>query len=281
MLVKHAVTMLTDLIMSLENKIAYFTYNLETTDLKKNKNAEVCQIGVLSTNGQKFCRYILPKSNFKSKASEINGFTISTIEGERALLLKGRRVETISQDKAFKEFFGFLRDNSPKNDTIVLVAYHSVHDETFLERICNEFSIPLKVEGRKLRFADACTRVIKLRDSGEWPLGKNISRKDVHQFLHGTTVLNAAGSHDAMVDVQLLMEIIRHDRYPNAKNVVAMTEPDIKQEMNVLQELEESQMPSTIKSPVGQKRKQMQSSILDPENMKRSSPEEEKKPRLF
>ena len=143
--------------MSLENKIAYFTYNLETTDLKKNKNAEVCQIGVLSTNGKNFCRYILPKNDFVSKASDINGFTISTIEGERALLLKGRRVEKVSQDKALKEFFGFLRENTPVNATIVLIAYHSKHDETFLERICNELSIPLKVEGRKLRFADACT----------------------------------------------------------------------------------------------------------------------------
>ena len=90
--------------------------------------------------------------------------------------------------------------------------------------------------------------MIDLRDSREWPLGTKISRKDVHQFLHGTTPLNAAGSHDAMVDVQLLMEIIQHDRYPldkllrlsNAKDV-AMTEQDIQQEMNVLQELEESQ----------------------------------------
>ena len=265
--------------MSLRNKPTYFTYNLETTDLKKNESAEVCQIGVLGTNNKKNCWYILPEADFTPNAAKVNGFNISEVNEERILMLRENPVKTISLDEALKEFFHFLKVNSPEGSTVVLIAYYSIHDETFLQRICRQCDIPLEVEGRNLKFADACQPVKELRDKGdpEWQLGRKISRKDVHRHLHGDTPLNAEGSHDAMVDVQLLMEIIQHRNYPlvkllrstNAKNAVAVTEPTIEQGIDVPQELTKSQLFSTTKSPAGQKR---QSSVSDAENTKQLCP---------
>lgn len=289
--------------MSSRDQSIYFTYNLETTDLRNQVSAEVCQIAVRSQDGNIFCEYVLPcTAEFTDKAKKANGFEISNLNGKRRLLQKKIPVETVSLDKALEGFLHFLKENSPDGATINLIAYYSIHDETFLERISSQCNIPLEVEGRILRFLDAIKPVKRLRNKGEWLFETDISRKNVHRFLHGNAPLNAEGSHDALADVKMLMDIIEHEKYPldelldvgqkctsgPANFLVYEEKPiavDRKKAMTIPQEKQDESNPekpvsftpegTEIRSMV-QKRKQLQGTPL----MDEKNPKEGKKPRL-
>lgn len=188
------------------------TYNLETTDSKENKNADVCQIGALSSNGKEFCRYILPADNFTAKATIVNGFELSS-DGKQ-LLLNGQSVITTPLQQALNDFLGFLEEESEIGSTIVLVAFASQHDEIFLKRICEATEISFRLSDCEIKFADAREPLVALRrngiEFGEWRL----SRKSVHRYLFGEMPINGPGSHEAMTDVRMLMQIIKHADYP-------------------------------------------------------------------
>jgi len=98
----------------------FVVFDTETTWI--GKNAELCQLSAIHEN-QVFWKYILPTGYVSTGASRVNKLSVQNIDGIRKLLKENQPVETVSLDKALKEFHTFfsqVKCSSQKESCIVL-----------------------------------------------------------------------------------------------------------------------------------------------------------------
>ncbi|XP_029108311.1 uncharacterized protein LOC108942255 isoform X2 [Scleropages formosus] len=169
-------------------------FDLETTGL----DVPTCDIVQMSAvcGDASFNVHMLPRRRMSPQASRVTGFTVQ----DDALLLHGRRVETVSRQRALITFVDFVRSFSRP----VLVAHNAFRfDAPVLARALREFCLQSEMEHVLSGFLDTFLLSKEL-------LGPTGIRKYSQEYLVEHFLKKSYRAHNALEDVKALQELFHH-----------------------------------------------------------------------
>ncbi|KAK0175477.1 hypothetical protein PV327_009225 [Microctonus hyperodae] len=192
-------------------KIVFF--DLEGTGLMPED--QIVQIAAKCGN-QSFSVYILPTIKFKLDASAMTGLTLVNNE----LCLKSVPVPTKSPKDAITEFITFLRDVGSK----VMLAAHSgsIFDFPKIMRLIRELNMIHEFSSVVCGFIDTFL-LLKRKLRSRCRSFSQVNLAKDYLGLHGTS-----GTHNALVDVEILERIINCDKINLTKEEILRSANSIK-----------------------------------------------------
>ncbi|XP_066593220.1 uncharacterized protein [Prorops nasuta] len=170
------------------SNLAVVLFDLETSGFG---NAEILQIAA-KCNQQTFCCYILPKNRISMKSTEVHGLSFS----HGTLIKNGVSLPAIQLKDGLCKFLNFLISIG---SACLLVAHNVNFDAKYLLNAINICKMESNFDPWIYGFADSLTTLKKVvKGMTNYKLTTLAEKYD----------LESNGAHDALVDVELLQQVL-------------------------------------------------------------------------